>query len=190
MDNKKMHALVTIANDIKVGLFRLEDNRDLFDKLEGLGVELLGFFDEKISALLKWDSVSHHPIIAVNDRDSEKRQLFSLAHEIGHLFIDYGWLPEPYKAQNDFDQLEGVLNVTHYRRVGNRHDARHTQREALMDDFARNFLMPFDEVKVKYIDNGLQAEKTIDELVERYYVSELAARTQLGFVKKVGGEEW
>lgn len=185
MNNEKMHALVTLANDIRVGLFRLEDNRDLFDKLEGLGVELLGFFDEKISALLKWDSVAHHPIIAVNDQDSEKRQLFSLAHEIGHLFIDYGWLPEPHKAQNDFDQLDGVLNVTHYR-----HDARDMQREALMDDFSRNFLMPFDEVKAKYIDNGMQAEKTIDALVERYYVSELAARTQLGFVKKVWGEEW
>ena len=75
--------------------------------------------------------------------------------------------------------------MTHYR-----HDARDMQREALMDDFSRNFLMPFDEVKAKYIDNGMQAEKTIDALVERYYVSELAARTQLGFVKKVWGEEW
>lgn len=49
--------------------------------------------------------------------------------------------------------------------------------------------MPFDAVKAKYIDNGMQAEKTIDVLVERYYVSEMVARTQLGFVKKVGGEE-
>lgn len=186
MDNKRMHALVTITNDIRVGLFRLEDNRDLFDKLEGLGVELLGFFDENISALLKWDSAFHHPIIAVNDRDSERKQIFSVAHEIGHLFIDYEWLPEPYKTQTDFDELEGVLNVTHYRRAENRKDIKNIEREILMDDFARNFLMPFEEVKTIFSDSGFHVEKTIDEMVKRYYVRELAARKQLGFVKRWG----
>ena len=114
MNNEKMHALVTLANDIRVGLFRLEDNRDLFYKLEGLGVELLGFFDEKISALLKWDSVAHHPIIAVNDQDSEKRQLFSLAHEIGHLFIDYGW---PMRLDICSLIMAGYLNLIRHRMI-------------------------------------------------------------------------
>ncbi|MBS9335931.1 ImmA/IrrE family metallo-endopeptidase [Fructobacillus papyrifericola] len=188
MDDEKMMAVARLAADIRAGIFRLEDNRDLFSRLEGLGVELLGFFDQQISALLKWDNVTHHPIIAVNDRDSEKKQIFSLAHEIGHLIIDYGWLPEPYKNPEEFSELEGVLNVTHYRRAGKSLDVRTIQREKMMDDFARNFLMPYQEVEKCDAENGHHTEKTIEQLVARYYVRELVARKQLGFVRKRGGE--
>ncbi|MFC4760593.1 ImmA/IrrE family metallo-endopeptidase [Fructobacillus durionis] len=186
MDNTKTIAVVSLAKIVRKDVFCLEDNRALFDKLEGMGVELLGFFDKKMSALLKWDSHYHHPVIAVNNRDSEKKQIFSLAHEIGHLFIDYGWLPEPYKNPDDFNNLDGVLNVTHYRRVKSHQNGRDSKREVLMDDFARNFLMPYEEVKQLLVDNGFNVETTIDQLVERYYVTELTARRQLGFVRNRG----
>ncbi|MDD9138778.1 ImmA/IrrE family metallo-endopeptidase [Fructobacillus sp. CRL 2054] len=186
MNNNKTIALVALAEEVRQKIFCLEDNRALFEKLEGMGVELLGFFDEEISALLKWDNVYQHPIIAVNDRDSEKKQIFSLAHEIGHLFIDYGWLPEPYKNQNDFNDLEGVLSITHYRRPDNAQDESVLEQEAMMDDFARNFLMPYEDVKKLLADNGFHAERTIGQLVERYYVTELTARKQLAFVKNGG----
>ncbi len=87
---------------------------------------------------------NYAPIIALNRKDSKTAQLFTLAHEITHLFLD----------------KEGISNISFRDRTTN-------QIEVFCNKVAANLLMPEDKLE------KIKDMQEIDSLAKRFGVSRL-----------------
>ncbi|ANC31551.1 ImmA/IrrE family metallo-endopeptidase [Isoptericola dokdonensis] len=89
-------------------------------------------FNESISGMLRVEP-GDRPVIYVDDRDSEQRQRFTIAHEIGH------YVERNSRGETDFNFID---------RRGGGYDA----HELYADEFAANLLMPSHYVKQLHAD--------------------------------------
>lgn len=109
--------------------------------------------------------INGKPEIIVNFTDIETRRRFTIAHELGHVFLHWGWLPDKYL-------VEGLVEVS-YR--NGKYTEEELKREREADKFAAEFLAPKKEVErslKKYIEEGiLDKEIQIKSLAEEYKVS-------------------
>ena len=87
---------------------------------------------------------NYAPIIALNRKDSKTAQLFTLAHEVAHLFID----------------KEGISNISFRDKTTN-------QVEIFCNRVAANLLMPESRLENKY------GSEDINELASKFGVSRL-----------------
>lgn len=103
--------------------------------------------------------------IVVNINDIRQRQRFTIAHELGHVFLHWGWLPNKKLK-------ERMLEVSY--RNGEYTDEQ-LEREEEADKFAAEFLAPRKNVQEslkKYKQQGiLDKEKQIELLSLDYNVS-------------------
>lgn len=110
--------------------------------------------------------VDGKPQIVVNGDEPVHRRRFTIAHELGHIFLHWGWLPG--------DELkEEYVEISYRNNTYNTKEERRREREA--DSFAAEFLAPLEEVKKsinRYIKRNItDKEDQIDEISEEYKVS-------------------
>lgn len=117
-------------------LGKSEDNSTLFEAVQKKGIELFGIYDDKYDGICLWNGKTNKPRIYLNMEQPMERRLFTLAHEIGHLFIDHGWSPNGSIERKD----EEVLSVS-FRDKDKSEDTQDI-KEKIANQFAGTFLMP------------------------------------------------
>lgn len=123
-------------------------------KLGGNIVRSSDFFESIEASVTKTSNNSF--VIRVNPEKGENRVRFSLAHELGHLFIHMGYMFNPNKW-NETQEYKSE----YFRDKDKRND-----EETEANRFAAAFLMPADEFRK-------QAEKNRNG--NRYYIDEIAS---------------
>lgn len=156
---EKIHSLAErIHNELKLDI--PVDLQIVIRKLKGELKE--DSYDDLVDA--KIEKVGDTFKISVNDKKPKLRNNFSIAHELGHLFLHMGYLINPAKWQKVQMYTDSV-----YYRFG------HDSEELEANEFAAAFLMPetkYRKVVKEYSKNNLC---DISKIAERFGVSEEAA---------------
>jgi Zn-dependent peptidase ImmA (M78 family) len=107
--------------------------------------------------------------IYINENDNEKRQRFTIAHELGHFFLNHcdGIHVDNFKrAYRDTKSTEGLYII-----------------EIEANNFAAELLMPSEEVNKKIEsfsdDTNLSIDQILDDLSTYFNVSQEAMRNKL-----------
>ncbi|WP_430933274.1 ImmA/IrrE family metallo-endopeptidase [Saccharicrinis sp. 156] len=135
----------------------------------GLSIDK-GIFGDTISGFLL--TKENKNIIAVKSTESEVRQRFTIAHELGHYLFH----------SNKVDDIF-ISNVLFRNESSSTGEIR-MEREA--NSFAAAILMPVDFIKeeIDKLDNRLTVEDAIKQLSKKFHVSEVAMTyrlTNLGY---------
>jgi Zn-dependent peptidase ImmA (M78 family) len=123
-------------------------------------------------------------VVFIPRNDSESRKLFSLAHELGHFFIE---ILIPFNKKNDLNRRrllnrDVVGNVT---RMSGGKLSEDSFTEYKANQFAAELLMPRERLLaiVKRMRKGkkrkVQADALMDKLVEKFNVSRKAAEYRI-----------
>lgn len=160
--------IVTIIREIAPQLSLDKVIEDIEKAVESIGIsvkysDMTHLETRDISGYVR--VINGIPEIIVNSSDIEQRRRFTIAHELGHIFLHWGWLPGEYLS-------EGLVEVS-YR--NGKYTEEELKREREADKFAAEFLAPKKEVERSlrcYEENGvLDKEKQIELLAEEYKVS-------------------
>ena len=149
------------------------DNLALFDKVQDKGIELYVMKNDKYDGVSMWNKKTHKPQIYLDVDQNQNRQLFTLAHELGHLFIDLGWYPN---SRLEEEPKETVLSVN-YRDKDKERDTE-DDKERIANQFAGAFLMPQSEVE-KIISSEMTDEEKKQEISRKFKVTLKAAENRL-----------
>lgn len=174
MDKKLRRTIDSIAEFINEKL-KLKDATSLEDALKSAGVEVSYFTDEKYDGFLSWDKDKKAPVISVNATHSQTRINFSIAHELGHLVLNYKWIP--FDADNPVPDGD-VLSVTKYRGATD-YSVNEKQEETVANEFAASFLMTNSDIKSLIDSSDFSYTQLISELSTKFNVSEQAAKIRL-----------
>lgn len=169
-----------LADEINKIVFPDKQGGNLEKALENQGIDIRYFADNSgLSGFLVWDATQSMPVISINALDSETRQRFSMAHELGHLIIGFRWLPVPYSDNNNLFDENKVLNVTRYRGATDL-TALETLEETKVNEFAAAFLLPDSQLKRAINKNTKITNELVQKLANKYGVSEQATRIRVG----------
>lgn len=178
MDKQRREILDKFANTVHKLVFHGED-QSLEVALKNAGVDVNYFSDKAFDGFTKWDNENKRPVIAVNANQPEVRRNFSMAHELGHLIINYEWIP--YDPENlKISPNHEIMNVTKYR--GGSYTEEEKPEEYVVNEFAAAFLMPDDQLN--QIINGINTEEVgyqglVSMVAKRFNVSEQAASIRI-----------
>lgn len=92
-------------------------------------------------------------IIHLNKNKPFSRTRFSIAHELGHLFLHMGYMTEKW------DNAETFKDSIYYRSFY-RKDENYSQEETEANEFAAAFLMPKEQFKNSLLKNAFDIEAT------------------------------
>lgn len=177
MDNKERKKIDILAEKIRNIIDPNFNNVSLEEYLEKKGIEVRYFDDERFDAFLKWDKGQERPIIAVNAMTSRVRQRFSIAHELGHLILDWRWVPGVDNS-DVIDELNKNEYLSAQYRGKENYTADEQKREQYANEFAAAFLVPESALK-KIDDNNDNYDKAVEEIRLEFGVSEQAAKIRL-----------
>ncbi|MFA4833965.1 MAG: ImmA/IrrE family metallo-endopeptidase [Patescibacteria group bacterium] len=154
---------------IKKYKFNIPIELDDVEKKLNLKIEPIEF-EDSISGLVKMNGKDGKPVIAVNSLHNEHRQRFTVAHELGHLFLH-----AVYSLHVDPENI-------YYR---DKESSQATKiKEMQANSFAAELLMPADKIKEdikSYLgDHKSGPEKIIKEMSKFYNVSTEAMTIRLG----------
>jgi Zn-dependent peptidase ImmA (M78 family) len=159
-------AIAKIADSIRHSLALLCPY-DPFRVVELLKGEIIHTIENmSIDAAIKKDGERSF-IIHLNPYKSHTRERFTLAHELGHLFLHMGFLLNK-ELWNSIP--EGQFQDSAYYRI----DGNYTQEEHEANEFAAAFLMPKDEfifVSKQHLNNN---QYTISPIARHFEVSEIS----------------
>ena len=128
-------------------------------------------FDELYDGTIKKNKEDSF-LIKISPLQSKERENFTIAHEIGHLFLHMGYiiLPEIWEKQDDIE----------FTRFGN------NEQEYQAHEFAAAFLMPKEEYK-RILDENTKDNRADIKSVAKYFNVSMAAATNrgkfLGYIK-------
>ena len=159
---------------------QLAENEDILkllsERMEALGILVMisGIVDSNTRRKLDLEEFrgfalcdEYAPLIFVNARDTKPAQLFTLAHELGHL----------------------VLGSTGLTNIGIRTPDELKQNEIWCNKFAAEFLVPLSSLK-----NSMRQNETIEKLVVRlanyYKVSRLVVLRRLLDIGRISSREF
>lgn len=140
--------------------------------------------ENDMSGYLRADG-KNPPQIVVNVNDSKSRQLFTMAHELGHLLMHYKWSPGKDVGIND------IVEVTMYRN-GTYQTSEQTQKEIEANQFAAAFLMPKAKIAKLIIDESTRLGRKLDPseavslMADTFGVSKQSANIRLNNILKKG----
>lgn len=175
MTKTRRKAIYSFAESIRAGL-QLKTPVDLeliVNQLRGkIAEETL---DEDISG--KIEKNEEHFTITLNNNHSQSRKNFTIAHELGHLFLHMGYMIDKDK----WNSIDKYIDSPYYR-IG------HSEEEYEANQFAGALLMPQDEYK-NFVDNNKDSDNSIvvSKISEHFNVSDDAALTR---GKWLGIFEW
>ncbi|MDR3570287.1 MAG: ImmA/IrrE family metallo-endopeptidase [Syntrophobacteraceae bacterium] len=165
MDQNRRNRIQQLANAVR-GACKLTTPVDVNVAIERLGGTLVEMSNPEYEAQIEKNSDGGFTItIAIEPHPNRKR--FSIAHEIGHLFIHMGYLVDDEKWEQVGTFVDSV-----YHRFG------HNLEEHEAHEFAASFLMPegeFLDVTSRQYKDGYYS---IDSIAEYFKVSIDAAKTR------------
>lgn len=106
-------------------------------------------------------------IIHLNNNKPFSRTRFSIAHELGHLFLHMGYMTDKW------DTAETFKDSIYYRSYNRKH-MNYSQEETEANEFAAAFLMPKEQFRLSLLKNAFDIEATALE----FQVSIEAARNR------------
>ncbi|MEM5008350.1 ImmA/IrrE family metallo-endopeptidase [Priestia megaterium] len=170
MNNERRAYIAEVANTIREAM-EINYPVDLEKLVENLGGKLSyeNYLEENMEAMITKKDNSFE--ITIDRNKAEKRRRFSIAHEIGHLFLHMGYLVNPEKWNNSNEYVDSV-----YYRFG------YSIEESEANEFAACLLMPANEFrKVAYnnLDNG---QFNIQPIADYFDVSQEAAINRGKFI--------
>ena len=125
-----------------------------------------GAIEGKMEAMIKKDGEDSFTIL-IDKTKSELRQRFSIAHELGHLFLHMGYIINPKLWEEVVDYKDSV-----YYRFG------YSKEELEANEFAGAFLMPESEFIHIAQQNLNQGYYNIAKIAEHFNVSIKAAKVR------------
>lgn len=115
------------------------------------------------------------PEIIVNGEHSEGRRRFTIAHELGHIIMHWGWLNEP--GQKLDKNLQGIL----FRKDVYTKDESVKERQA--NEFAAEMLAPLDVIKEELVgwENMSALERIVltNKISQNFKISTRFAEVQI-----------
>ncbi|MBI0110911.1 ImmA/IrrE family metallo-endopeptidase [Lactobacillus sp. W8093] len=144
---KKLKKIDRTAQKIHYDVFGTSDHYDDIENyLEYQGIDVRYIISEDIDGYLRWDDKKDCPVIAVSiTGNAPVRQRFTMAHELGHLILNFGW--RLGIDQNNAQIINGFkhsnkkfLNILSYR------GKEYTPEEQEVDEFAGAFLIPTNKL--------------------------------------------
>ncbi|GBU25372.1 hypothetical protein R83H12_02015 [Fibrobacteria bacterium R8-3-H12] len=119
--------------------------------------------DVNIDAFIKKSGADSFVIHRNKNKNSELRDSFTIAHELGHLFLHMGYLLDEEK----WNSISEYQDSAFYRMAGiDGKPGRYAQEEHEANEFAANFLMPKDEfifIAKQHLENNKYNIKPIAE---------------------------
>ncbi|GLB47270.1 hypothetical protein WR164_12490 [Philodulcilactobacillus myokoensis] len=173
MDKGLRKSIDELANIVSQ-IIPIPKDFNLSKSLKSNGVDIRYFTDKKYDAFLQWNYKKNCPVISVNATQPLVRRNFSMAHELGHLVIDYKWNP-----------FSGKINVNHKRllsvkyRGGDYNSVAEKNDETVVNEFAAAFLIPNRLIKEEIENSDPDYLKLIDQLSNKFKVSNDMARIRL-----------
>lgn len=177
MDKQTRKNIDSLANSVYKLLVQ-DPELSLEESLESAGIDVRYFSDKDYDGFLMWDAMKKQPVISVNATQPLVRRNFSMAHELGHLIINWGWIP--FSSNNQFSSGDKVLNVTKYR--GATYNASEKREETMVNEFAAGFLIPDDLLTKIILENDINQtgyRGLVDKIAQRFQVSVQAADIRL-----------
>lgn len=158
---------------------------DLENAIESYGIKVLYSdmstfdFPDSISGYSRINEIGT-PEIVVNVNHSKGRRRFTMAHELGHIILHWGW--PTFQPTNEYSIL--------YR---NEYDNSNTQLENEANEFAAQLLAPLDLIdKVLPKDISFYSDSEINELsykiARAFKISKPFAWKQLNKLKQIKSE--
>lgn len=172
--------LVEIIDSIAYNLRKIMmddniDNDDLFKAIQDSGIKLYGMTNDEYDGFLLWNGHEKQPEIYLDVNQPVDRRRFTLAHELGHLVLEYKWTPSSgIKKENE--PKEEVLSIS-FREKDKECDTEDIN-ERVINEFAGAFLMPKEEVK-KVIKSDMNDLDKIVEVSNKFKVTLRAAKNRL-----------
>jgi Zn-dependent peptidase ImmA (M78 family) len=123
------------------------------------------FEDDDIAGKIEKEGESF--VITVNKEQSELRINFTIAHELGHLFLHMGYIID----KNKWDAIDEYIDSAKYR-LG------YSEEEYEANQFAASFLMPAEEYKEFVRLSAVNNKIPIDKISSHFNVSHDAALTR------------
>lgn len=166
MTNARRRAIEHLADAVREQ-FEVKTPVDMEKVVLGLGGKLQAshFDDHTISGMIQKVGGSFE--ISYNEEHSELRSTFTIAHELGHLFLHMGYLIDE-KKWNSIDEYK---DSPKYRQG-------YSEEEYEANQFAGAFLMPESEYQQFVKDNSEDHKINIDLIAARFGVSRDAALTR------------
>lgn len=158
-----------------------KDNNLLFSKVQQKGVDLFAMKDDEFDGVSMWNKEEHKPEIYLDAKQSEQRKLFTLAHELGHLFLDLGW--SPFQKLAGEEPKEKVISIN-YNRDKDKKDDTTEFSERAADEFAGAFLMPKSDVEDVISETMSDSEK-VAQVSRIFNVTKRAARNRLIVLEEI-----
>ncbi len=164
--SKRYQAIEELADYIRVKL-EVKTPIDMEQVVKSLNGDLQAesFEDSTISG--KIEKVGDAFKISYNKEHSPQRSGFTIAHEIGHLFLHMGYIIDPAK----WDSINEYCDSPKYRQG-------YSVEEYEANHFAGAFLMPKDDYENFLRENGHNNKIDISLIAEHFNVSFDAALTR------------
>lgn len=137
-------------------------------------LQAITFEDSSISGRIQ--KIGNSFEISYNAEHSPLRSEFTIAHELGHLFLHMGYLVDPAK----WNSIDEYYDSPKYRQG-------YSEEEYEANQFAGAFLMPEDEYRQFIKNNSINHRIAINSIAEKFGVSFDAALTR---GKWLGIFEW
>lgn len=177
MNFKRRQAIENLANIIRKNL-NVSTPVNMEKVIKDLEGELISekFDDSTISGKIQKHGETFK--ISYNEEHSDTRSKFTIAHELGHLFLHMGFLVDPEK----WNGIDEYCDSPKYRQG-------YSEEEYEANQFAGAFLMPSEEYKKFVEENKNKQNNTIkvDLIATHFGVSVDAALTR---GKWLGIFEW
>ncbi|MCR8927455.1 ImmA/IrrE family metallo-endopeptidase [Priestia megaterium] len=160
----KRKAINQLAYDIRnsLALYTPINNINDIPKILGGEIEFSNYLENDMEAMI--EKTDENFVIRIKDQPSIQRMRFSIAHELGHLFLHMGYLIN----ESLWSEVRNYKDSVYYRNG-------YGTEENEANEFAGAFLMPEEEFKTKAKENLKDGLYDIDAIATHFNVSVSAA---------------
>lgn len=172
--NEELRVLINNLTQDIINLFNIQiPIRDINQVVNQLGgqIEERSMPDNMIDGSVR--KVNDGFVISVSPFQTEERRKFTIAHELGHLFLHMGYIISP-------EMWDRQRNATYYR-------AGDSLLEYQANEFAAAFLMPRDDYK-KIMDRYTVGSSVETKKIAEYFGVSVSAASNRG--KFLGYLQW
>lgn len=160
--NKRVRDYINVLADAVIATYKIEIPISNIDKVVNeMGGTIITppDFDELCDGTIKKDGNFFEIMLSVNQSDN--RRTFTIAHELGHLFLHMGYRTNSEVWKHQSEQV--------YSRFGT------SEQEYQANEFAAALLMPKKEYE-QYIQRIVSGDKVnMQKVADHFHVSKLAA---------------
>lgn len=159
MDQNKLREIRLLAETVRESL-ELTVPVDVEEAVRRLGGELVESESLEDGMEAKVMRTGERFRIAIHQDRPKTRKRFSIAHELGHLFLHMGYLVNPERWSKSSDYRDSV-----YYRFG------HSIEEEEANEFAAAFLMPADDFRQAAERLGMDGKCSVDQVAAFFSTS-------------------